>query len=194
MVIVSAFMAAPLTGKLGLVAGVSLIVFSLFQLIAWACMAALASKREKINALLSPESCARTCFLGGGRVLRAAVVSVVLLNFLAALVAAAANSMSEMTSNINVVRVYPPLDPAIEVSPPSLSPWYVKSGGAVEHMLYKRAVGSNYANAYGTNPVPGVDRLGFSSFHGRNHTRHVGRRPAVVLFVRSYGEDYRKWK
>lgn len=47
VVVVAAFMRAPLTGKLGLAAGIMLAVFSVFQLIAFACMAALASKCER---------------------------------------------------------------------------------------------------------------------------------------------------
>jgi len=45
-VVVAAFMAAPTTGKLGLAAGIALVVFSVFQLIAFALMAAFAEERE----------------------------------------------------------------------------------------------------------------------------------------------------
>ncbi|CAN0265282.1 unnamed protein product [Scytosiphon promiscuus] len=46
VVVVAAFMRSPVTGKLGLAAGMMLTVFAVFQLIAFACMAAMASKFE----------------------------------------------------------------------------------------------------------------------------------------------------
>lgn len=46
LVIVAAFMTAPVTGKLGLAAGIALIVFSVFQLIAFALVAAHVDKSE----------------------------------------------------------------------------------------------------------------------------------------------------
>lgn len=48
LVIVAAFMQAPITGKLGLAAGIALAVTSVFQLIAFSLMAAFADKRETI--------------------------------------------------------------------------------------------------------------------------------------------------
>ena len=46
LVVVAAFMAAPITGRLGLGAGIALAVFAVFQLIAFALMAAFVEERE----------------------------------------------------------------------------------------------------------------------------------------------------
>lgn len=53
LVLVAAFMSAPRTEKFGLVTGVSLAVYAVFQLIAFALMLAFANKGKK----LMPASC-----------------------------------------------------------------------------------------------------------------------------------------
>lgn len=46
LVFVAAFMKAPLTGKMGLAAGIGLAVTAVFQLIAFSLMASIAENRE----------------------------------------------------------------------------------------------------------------------------------------------------
>lgn len=50
VILVAAFMPAPITGKIGLAVGISLIVFSVFELIAFALMAAFAAKGENLTS------------------------------------------------------------------------------------------------------------------------------------------------
>lgn len=66
LVVFAAYQPAPATGKYGAVAGISLLVFSVFQLVTFALMASFIKKSERrsINMLLDPpELCARGCFL-----------------------------------------------------------------------------------------------------------------------------------
>ena len=61
VIVVAAFMAAPMTGKLGLAAGITLLLFSLFELIAFSLIAAFVGKRETEMPFfcLTFKSCAR---------------------------------------------------------------------------------------------------------------------------------------
>lgn len=51
LVVVAAFMPAPVTGKLGLATGISLVVFSVFQLIAFSCMVAFVAECERMASV-----------------------------------------------------------------------------------------------------------------------------------------------